>query len=481
MRIISSHYLKCVASLWAVVLLLASGVSAETGPSSAGGSSVFKNSKSKTDSEALKTLVELEFKAISYMETSQVDANSQQQFQMNLTLKKQGTFFTETNLIIGSFSEPNSVYYAFPQAYMGYGKEEANVVAGRKKENLSVADSVFNLGLVQSSFTNDNINFAESGLTGISTTYNSGNMGFIAGYMPIFIPNQGPQVKVEDGKAVSSNRWAATPPSTFVTGTESKNINYAIRDYKLIDIISNSGFLLNAHYGQNKLRPVANLSFSRKPINDIAFSRDTYQDIATAEGFVYLTPVVLAHDIQALDINLDYENINTTLSYIADQPQNVKAKNSEVIQTLNPLNIISFYASLDLAEVLRRKMKVYMAMAIISGGEIRDLTAEGKESAVSVSGSRTLFKKPLKLGVSGEAFYIYNNSVETDMSFTYDQELKGSLLSLAVKYSALKNMKISMGADIIGTENELATGQQDHFLNQHKADDRFFAGLSYVF
>lgn len=472
---------KCFASLFTAIVLIAGGVSAETSQSQATiGASVTKN-KTKKDSEEFKTRIELELKAISYAEASAVDSNSQQQFQVGLLLKKQGRFFTESNIIVGTFSEPSSVYYAFPEAYAGYGSQDAFVAAGRKHENLSQADSVFHFGILQSNFTNDNINFIEGGLTGIHTHYATDSAGFSAAYLPLFIPNQGPQTKVEDGKATSSNRWASAPPSTFKNGSEQKNINYAIRDYNMVDIIANSGFMVHAYFGGNRQRPLLSATFAKKPVNEIALSRDTYQDITTSEGFVYLTPVALMHEVQAIDLNLDYENINTTISYLADQPVNVTAKSPDVIQTLSPLSIVSFYASLDLAEVLNRKLKVYTAIAAVTGGEVRDLNSEGKESTFSVANNRTLFKKPLRFGLNGEAMMIKSKALETDVSMTYDQELKGSLLSLAMKYAVMKNLKVGLGADLIGTENELPINVQGNFLDQHKADDRFFAGLNYAF
>ena len=482
MRFQALRHFKCVASLFSILMFMAFNALAQTiEPQSSGSSSVYKNIKPLKNSDYFKTTIELDIKAISYSAPSNVDNNFQQQAQVALALKKTGMFFSETNLIIGTFSEPQSIYYAFPEGYIGYGKADSNVVFGRKKENLSFADSFFNLGILQANFTNDNINFIEGGLTGLSTHYSSGNIGFIADFMPIFIPNQGPQIKAEDGRIISSNRWASAPPSKFKFGNEHKDINYAIRDYKITDIISNSGYMLHAFIGKNNTRPTFSVTYAKKPINEIALSRDTYSDISNFEGYVFLTPMVITHEVQAVDLNLDYGNINSTISYLADQPNNIEAKGLEIMQNLNPLKIVSFYISLDLSNNFGRKIDIYGATATISGGEIQDLNSEKKESIFVVANSRTLFKKPLRLGLKGEIFYINNEALEADLNMTYDQELKGSLLTTQFKYSPLKNLKISMGADVIGVENELPVNVQGNFLDQNKANDRFFAGINYVF
>ena len=98
-----------------------------------------------------------------------------------------------------------------------------------------------------------------------------------------------------------------------------------------------------------------------------------------------------------------------------------------------------------------------------------------------MAASRTLFKKPIRVGLKNELFFVANNAVETDLMMTYDQELKGSLLSVQIKYSPFKSTKLSLGADVIGVENELPSSLQGNYLDQNKANDRFFAGVNYAF
>lgn len=445
------------------------------------GTSVVSPMKKKKTGETSNLNIGFDLKAINYTEASAVDNAFQQQAQIGLKYKKTGAVFSEAELIIGTFSQPNSMYYSFSQAYLAYGLAESFVAVGRKKENLSFADDFFNLGLVQAHATNDNLEYETGGLTGISGKLGNKDMGVLVAFNPIFIPNQGPQTTAEGGKIISTNRWAPAPPSKYMFGDEFHNINYAIRDYKITDIISNSGYMINGFYGMNKTRPMLVATFAKKPINEIALSRDTFSDISTLEGYVFLTPVVLNHQVQALDFNFDYENLKTSLSYLADTPENKNASDLEFIQTLEPMQVVSAYLALDLSFQFSRKFDVYLAAANISGGKIQDLDKDKKVSNVAIANSRSLFKKPIKVGLATEAFYIYNKAVETDVNLTYDQELKGSLMGLKINYAASKNLKLSIGADIIGVENDLPEEAQGNFLDQNKANDRFSAGVNYVF
>jgi hypothetical protein len=483
MRCNALRFTKCIG--FCIAILLGGAVFAQSSTKiiTPLTSSNYKPTKTQKNSEDLSAGFGIDLKAIAYTESSQIDGNSQQQIQAEMHFKKQASFFTETDFYLGTFTEPNSFYFALPQAYIGFkGSSDSSLTIGRKYENLSFADSFFNFGLMQSHSTQDNIEFIEGGLTGFSGHLTSGNMGVMASFNPIFIPNQGPQINAENGQIISSSRWAQQPPSKFKFGNQYQNINYAINDYKITDIISNGGYMLNAYLGgTNKLRPVVVVSYGKKPINEVALSRDTYGNIADFEGYVFLTPKVLRHEVQSADLNLDFENIKTTISYLADAPENSVAKDLEVMQQLSPLSILSFYTSIDLKGALGKKFEAYAATAIIDGGEIKDVDSQGKDSIFTVTNSRSQFKRPIKLGLKSDMFYIYNSALEADVNMTYDQQLKGSLLSAKLKYEAIKNIQISVGADIIGVENELPADEQGNFLDQNKANDRFYGGIKYVF
>lgn len=418
--------------------------------------------------------------AIGYSSESTVASSFQQQAEMNMRFKKDGMFFADSKLTLGTFSEPQSVYYDLPEAYVGYGDKYNALTVGRKHETLSFADSFFNLGLIQSHFSNDNINFSEGGLTGVMLHYYSGSFGFKAAYNPIFIPNQGPQVKAENGKIVSSNRWAPQPPEQFKFGDQNKEIVYAIREYNISDIILNSGYMGTVFLGGSQARPLLQLTYANQPVSELALSRDTFSDISTFKGYVYLTPVVLYHQVQAADLNIDMGNFKSTLSVLADTPTNKKAIELEAMQTLSPLNIISAYASMDMGSPAQR-FEVYAAVAKVTGGEIKDVQANGKEASFSFASSRTLFKNPFRAGVKSDLFYLFNEAVNLDANFTYDQELKGSLLSVLFKYRAFKGGMLNLGADLIGTQNDNASDTDTNFLAQNKANDRVYGGLTYVF
>lgn len=460
--------------------------SAAQAPSSASskaatGRSTYKK-KPTAPSEDVTYKIGVEAAAQGYSSYSKADGGATQQIEANFQLKKQGQFFSNTDITVGTFSTENSVYYAVPEAYIGFGDKYASVTLGRKIENLSFTDSFYNMGLVQPYQSNDTIYFKQQGLVSLAGHAYNGTFGLNAGFNPIFIPNQGPIATAKNGQIVSSNRWAQTAPEKFRFGDQNQEINYAISDYDLAQIVAHTGYYLNAYVGANQERPVLNATYANKPANELALSRETFADISTFQGNVILIPTVINHQVYSLDLNLDSGPLKTTLSYLADEPKNEKAAEGQTAQTLFPVTMSSFYAGYNLTNLVGRNLEVYAAYALINGGEIKDINSDGQPSSFSFSSSRTRFKNPVRVGMKGDMFFINGRALKADANLTYDQEYKGSLFSAQIQYSPTDQLRLSVGADLIGVESESSSSTtQTNYLDQNKANDRITAGVGYAF
>jgi hypothetical protein len=443
------------------------------------GSSVYKPKPARSEDFNFKLNVGVE--QISYGSSSIYDNGSLQQLETELDISKRGLFFTNTDIILGTFSLENSFYFAVPEAYAGYGTKNLNVTLGRKIENYSFADQYFNFGLIQPYFTNDFLNYRTNGLTGLAFHHHQGSFGFNIAYDPAYLPNQGPQVKIEDGHVATTNRWATVPPQQVRLGDENRQIIYAIKDYNVADVVNNPGYVANVFFGESKARPLVSATYARKPVNEIALSREAFADIATFQGNVILNPVVLYHEVYAADLNADVSLFKMSLFYIGDKPENKTAKELETMQDLGPLSIVTAYVGYDLSTALGQKMEVYAAAANVSGGDIRDLNSSGQSGSVTYASSRTLFKTPVKVGAKGELFFIQGRPLNADVNFTYDRQLKGSLLSAEINYAVTKTLNLNAGVDVLGVENEAVSSSDSNFIEQNKANDRVMAGVNYVF
>ncbi|MBC7421300.1 MAG: hypothetical protein H7328_11280 [Bdellovibrio sp.] len=425
----------------------------------------------------------LELKSLNYAAGSVADDASQGQVELMLGLKKQGFLFADLELTVGSFSGSRSVYIPVPDAYLAVGSLKSNYLAlGIKTQSFSFVDRYYHLGLYESYFTNDFIDYKEQGFAGIQLQVHQGYFGFKGGFQPVFLKNQGPEIHEQDGSIVSSNRWAKRPPKRFefVQGQD-KRIEYVIRAYDVEKIITNQGHTLSLFVGENVERPWLQVSYARHPLNEIPLTRETYGTINDFTGHVFLAPVVTYHEVKSADINLDGRLLKSTFSYLEDQPFNNEPFMDETLQVLNPLKVYAVYFALDLKDYISRNFLISLAAAEMRGGEIKDKMQGGKVSIFTFSANRTIFKSPVTLGFTGDSIFFGERPLITTVSWTYDREFKGSLLSAKLMHETWKKLYLQAGLDLLGTENELPADAPENFLSQNQANDRFYAGVKYVF
>ena len=417
---------------------------------------------------------------VQYFSESTADSNFQQQAEVQAKLEKSGPVLVKAQGIAGTFSLSKSSYFSVPELFLGLESADtkSNVVLGRKIKNFSFLDKEQNLGLFNSYFSNDMIRYQQQGLAGVHTEFQYKKFGFYAGYYPIYLPNQGPQVYEENGEIRSSNRWSQKPPSQFRFGNLEREIIYAIRDYDINEIIKNPGEGLSLFYGDSKQRPWIQASYARKPVNQIPLSRDTYGTASNFIGQVKLSPVVTYSQTQAVDINLDSIKVKTTFSYLEDRVANKVAPENETLQFLKPLKMYGVWVALDLNDYFSRNMALEISYAELHDGEIQDLLSNGQNSLFTYSGQRSIFKKPISLKLNSELFYFNTIPVVSSVKWTYDTFYKGVLLSGIASYQTLAKVKLNLGFDLLGVEEE---SKETHFLQDKQANDRVYGGLEYVF
>ena len=439
-------------------------------------------SKEKKSSDSVRPLIEFNLDQVGYSSSSPYDHQGQQSASLTLGHTQKGFLFSASEVVVGATSEKNSFYAAAPEIYMGVGQKDASfAAAGRMKKNYNFLDSYYSLGLYNSYFTNDFIGYKEQGLTGVHLQAYDGFWGVYAGWHPLYLPNQEPQVHEEHGNLVSSNRWAQRPPPQFQFADKNHPIEYVIRDYRINEIVSNQGYAASAFLGENPKRPLLQISFAHHPVNEIPLTRDTYGTAIDFVGHVNLSPVVTYHEVQSADVNFDFLNIQTTFSYLEDRVSNKIAAENEALQNLAPLQVYGLYIAADVSPWVKRQLIFSVAAAEMKGGEIKDLDAQGKESIFTFSTRRTQFKAPVTLGLATELAFIRSKPLKTQVRWTYDRTDKGSLLSTQFGYEMMANVNVHVGADILGVEQALPEDAAAHFLDRNQANDRVYGGLQYVF
>jgi len=439
-----------------------------------------------SDKQQTQTDIDFGLRYDSYFKASDSLPASEMSFQMQLNYHAQDTVQArKMQIIFGGYPKNNSTYLAAPEIYFqpehqAGAATTVQVTYGRRIFFDSAIDREFNLGVVNPFLTQDRLQYTAQGLMGLHAEVIQKYWSLRLAYLPLYIPNQVPSVKEESGKIVTANRWGVRPPTQFAFNNQNKAIVYSITDYKVQDIIFNDGVSATARLGNQKEMPYFLISYSRKPINEIGLTRETYANLNIV-GQVFLSPVVLYTKNLTADLRYETDQAKWFISYIQDNPENQTAPAYHSIQKLEGLHGWAVGGHFDMTNIFNWPVHFGLATAKLNGGEIQDINSDGTQNLFTFTKSRILFREPT---VSSLSFALNRaESVKTDLKWLYDQEQKGSILSMLLGVQPVKAFNIQLGVDILGTDADDSTSAQagQEFLQQYQANDRVYGGMQYVF
>ncbi len=179
-----------------------------------------------------------------------------------------------------------------------FERPEGIWIFGRKKEKWDWADSFWNRGLWQPSYTDDALRPKWAGLTGIFRHFNyeNGQIGLFGSF--VFIPDFTPPFENKKGELVSKNPWFISPPSGKIGSTNIVPI-YKTQDPPLTDFLKLS-FSGRASYKGTYI------AYAYKPMNKIKLKSPIKLPLAKEpvgsheEGYLVdtpLEPVILHHHL----------------------------------------------------------------------------------------------------------------------------------------------------------------------------------------
>lgn len=387
-----------------------------------------------------------------------------------------GVINGELDLSAGTFFSLKQSYYSVREIYTStYLNEKVEVSLGRKKHQWSEVDRIWEFGLWQPRYNIDALRPEDNGLTGLFFDYRSENFQFLAFGSSIFIPTVGPEIREEDGQLVADNRWYR-PPSNQA---DNISLSYKLELGNLVDLVTQDSYALYVRFGQEELGPWMALAGGRKPVNDIAFQRLVRGVSANSEAEFIVAPHVTHHRVFSADLGYQLENLKASISYFEDQPESVLPPADYAIQKLEPIRIYTTQMEFNTKEFLDRTLLIQGAYLKTFGGGIEDIDSEGRVDEITLFTSRYRFSDAFRFNVLGELTTLYSRPVMTKFSFTRDFDQKGSIMGLELQYQWNRAWSYLAGFDALTVDNNQST--DDGFINSFRANDRIYAGASYVF
>jgi hypothetical protein len=306
---------------------------------------------------------------------------------------------------------------------------------------------------------------------------------------PIFIPSMGADTAFEDGRVVVKGRWARPPNDNFPLRGKTTKIRYSADIPESQEVIKHSGggILLQTGAAEGFWGQAA---YAYKPINKLTYNYTTELKLIEGEkpyGQVEITPAVLYHHLVSTDVGYRSDVFSMSLSYLQDDPQWKKARAKEDDPqkryfVTRPLGIRAYSAQTEfnVFQIKQKPMRMGLGYLKAFGGDNIEVS-ETEQQNVSPFGSRLMFKNAAQFSLSGPVWAFTGRPLVSQFSYTYDFEQRGTWINTEFRYMTSDSWLLSMGFDLLGVEGDLNENVSLAYLNQFRANDRFYTGVSYVF
>lgn len=380
----------------------------------------------------------------------------------------------------GTFFSKGQSHLVVHELYAGsHGNSNFKTFLGRKKKSWSEIDQRWQLGLWQPTFSIDALRPEEQGLTGLFLDYNSQKFEVLGFVTPMFIPNMGPDIREEGGGLVADSRWYRAPSRDYDFNNRINTISYDLDIPETAKLVANPGAAMMVRVGDKEKGPWVNVSAGYLPVNELILKRQNFKDVSEDEVDVTVSPVVTYHSIASLDFGYSYNSIKGTVSYLQDEPLEKLPDPDWSIQKIKALQAYSASLDFSLANIFSKTLSFQVEYLKVVGGGIVDILSTGQPDDFTLFDKRLKFTNALSFGVEGQLASFFRRPFVTRFKYLYDYDQRGSLLNTEFLYYPSQKWAVVMGGDVLGVQDE--TFSPSSFLNQYRANDRVYGGMTYVF
>lgn len=384
------------------------------------------------------------------------------------------SFNWAADLSAGTFFSLKQSYYSVQEVYAATPlSEKTNFSLGVKKYDWTEIDRMWSLGLWQPRYAIDALRPEDQGLTGAFFDYKSERIQLIAFGSGIFLPTTGPELREEDGTIKADNRWYR-PPSRQ---SGNISISYKLRKGNLTKLTNQNSYGFKMRIGDDEQGPWLAVAQGYKPVNDLLLQRCIRCVQYTSKAEFIVSPRVTHHQVYSADMGYQFENIKASVSYFEDHPKTILPPADYAIQRFTPVRIYSAQVDWNVNELLSRPVQIQMGYMKSYGDQTEDIESDGRTSDITLFTYRYRFSNAALARVIGPLTTLYARPLITKLSYTYDFDQKGTVLGMEFQYQWNRVWSYLLGVDMLSSDQI----DSDGFINTYRANDRAYAGVSYVF
>ncbi|MGZ3744836.1 MAG: transposase [Pseudobdellovibrionaceae bacterium] len=379
----------------------------------------------------------------------------------------------------GTFFSQNQSHFVVHELYTSPRTQDYRVYVGRKKNVWNEADNEWDLGVWQPYFELDALRPEKQGLTGLFVDINRNDWQILGMVTPIFIPSLGPDIHEENGGLVADSRWYHAPSrQADLLSNKPTPITYKLSIPETAQLAAHGGYAFMARAGNKDRGPWVDSSYGYMPVNKLLLKRNVKYQINQDVG-VIVSPDINYHSIFSADMGYTQGNVRWTLSFLQDHPEEKFPDTDWAIQKLYGIQAYAAGVEWTIPKFFSRLISLQLHYLRVNGGEIQDIDSDGTPDDLNLYDQRLKFTDAVKVKMQGELARIYHRPLVLKFSYLYDREQKGSMVNTEFMFYPLQEMAFLLGGDFLGTADD--TIKPSGFLNQYRANDRVYGGMTYVF
>jgi hypothetical protein len=425
---------------------------------------------------------QLRFEDMQYMTTLPEAPNlSQSQFlSAQISLVQESSWIENAvDFGAGTFFSRNQSHIAVHELYTSPRTDNFRVYVGRKLNAWSEMDREWNLGIWQPYFEIDALRPEAQGLTGVFFDVNRSDFQVLGFVTPMFIPSMGPDIREENGALVSDSRWYRSPSNQLDFTNKPIPVSYSLSVPETSELVGHGGYGAMGRVGNKDRGPWLVSSFGYAPVNSLLLKRNIRLPIADPNVGVIVSPEVTYHKVFSSDLGYTMGNVRATVSYLQDDPETRLPDMDWAIQKLDGIRAYSASLDWNVPQFLTRSVLLQVSYLKVDGGGIQDITADGTSDSLNLFDQRLKFTNAVKVKVQGELARIFHRPLVTKFSWLYDRDQKGSMINSEFLFYPSQVWALVVGTDILGVDDE--NYKPSNFLNEYRANDRVYGGMTYVF
>lgn len=412
---------------------------------------------------------------------------------LNLETQSTGFSYRFNPVFQGAFESSDEFYFGVPQIFVQPRKIAPgfNLTIGRQKRQWSRLDEEFNIGIWQPQLRWDYLSPTQEGLMGVFFDWSlSSALQFTFFTSPLFIPDQGPNYQLRNGEFSSTNRWFVPPESRLhlfnnTAFASDAPLYFQISHTSEEDIFMHSsfGFSMNYQAGGPFWTQV---SYAYKPINQIHLGIECANcgklgatGTTPLEVTAVIHPKIVNHNVLTMEAGFTRVDDKGWISLTGDVPSRSGFPADYAESQLNPMVVTgAAYQHYIGAWIGAPSWLQYSYMRAF---EFRRASDNGlvPDDNVRTSLDRYPYREAAAIDWRVLLMQSQSNRLHLRNRYTYSIPERGGWLSSTLEW-AQGAVTYTLGVDVLGSTVDPNSDQAGLFT-RYRANDRVFAGLSYVF